>query len=68
MKKLAIAFVASLFLFVSCGKKAAEGTHTHDDGSTHADHADTTNQEEFDATDTTEHAHDSAKHEHPHPH
>ena len=68
MKKVAIALVASLFLFASCGKKAEEGTHTHDDGSTHADHTDTTKQEEFNAADTAEHAHDSAKDKHPHAH
>jgi hypothetical protein len=68
MKKVAIAFVASLFLFASCGKKSEEGTHTHDDGATHADHADTTKQEEFNAADTAEHANDTTKHDHPHPH
>jgi hypothetical protein len=68
MKKVAIALVASLFLFASCGKKSDEGTHTHEDGSTHADHAADSTQEEFNATDTTEHAHDSTNHDHPHPH
>lgn len=68
MKKVAIALVASLFLAASCGKKSDEGTHTHDDGSTHADHAADTTQEEFNAADTTEHAHDSTTHDHPHPH
>jgi hypothetical protein len=68
MKKVAIAIVATLFLFVSCGKNS-EGTHTHEDGSTHADHdADTTKQEEFNAADTTQHAHDSATHDHSHSH
>jgi protein involved in sex pheromone biosynthesis len=68
MKKLCIAIIASLFILASCGKKADEGTHTHDDGSTHADHTDTTKQEEFNAADTTGHAHDTTKHDHPHPH
>lgn len=69
MKKVAIALVASLFLFASCWKKSEEGTHTHEDGSTHADHAaDTAKQEEFNSADTTEHAHDTTKHDHPHPH
>lgn len=68
MKRLAIALIASLFLFVSCGQKGEEGTHTHDDGSTHADHATDTTQEEFNAADTSEHAHDSTGHKHPHPH
>jgi hypothetical protein len=69
MKNLAIAVMASLFLFASCGKKS-EGTHTHDDGSTHADHVeDSAKQEEFNVTDSTEHQHeDSAEHSHPHPH
>jgi hypothetical protein len=68
MKKFAIALVASLFLFASCGKKAEDGIHTHDDGTTHTDHADTTTQEEFNAADTASNAHDTTKHEHPHPH
>lgn len=67
MRKIAIAIVASLFILSSCGKKSEEGTHTHDDGSTHADHAaDTTKQEEFNPTDTTEHIHDTTTHKHPH--
>jgi hypothetical protein len=66
MKKLFVAVIASLFILASCGKKAEDGTHTHDDGSTHADHADTTKQEEFNAADTT--AQDTTKHDHPHPH
>ena len=53
MKKVAIAFVASLFLFASCGQKSEEGTHTHDDGSVHTDHETDTTQEEFNAADTT---------------
>lgn len=65
MKRIFILFFAlSLFVF-SCGKKAEEGTHVHDDGSVHADHeTDTTKQEEFTvagdstATDTTHHDHD----------
>jgi hypothetical protein len=67
MKKLFIAAIAALFLVASCGKKT-EGTHTHEDGATHADHAaDTTKQEEFNAADSTEHHHqDSAAHKHPH--
>jgi hypothetical protein len=68
MKKIAIAFVASLFLFASCGKKTEEGAHTHDDGSTHTDHADTVKQEEFNSTDTAGHSHDTTKHDHPHSH
>ncbi len=66
MKKLCIAAVAALFLVASCAKKS-EGTHTHDDGSVHVDHADTTKQEENkmagDSTlqespqDTTAHGH-----------
>ncbi|MGC1240373.1 MAG: hypothetical protein WA874_02235 [Chryseosolibacter sp.] len=66
MKNTAIAFVASLFLFASCGQKAEDGAHTHEDGSTHADHAADTTQEEFNAADTTHHAHDSTEHGHSH--
>jgi hypothetical protein len=65
MKNFAFALVASLIIFSSCGKKD-EGTHTHEDGSTHADHSDTTKQEEFNAADSTEHRHDSTEHTHPH--
>lgn len=65
MKKLFILFFALSLFTISCGKKAEqEGTHVHDDGSVHEDHAvDTTKQEEFTvpadsmATDSTEHAH-----------
>ena len=64
MKKVAIAFAASLFLFASCGQKSEEGTHTHDDGSVHADHESDTTQEEFNPADTTEHVHDSTTHTH----
>lgn len=64
MKNTAIAFVASLFLFASCGQKTEQGTHTHEDGSTHADHATDTTQEEFNAADTSEHVHDSTTHTH----
>lgn len=64
MKKILIAFAASLFLFASCGQKSGEGTHTHDDGSVHADHETDTTQEEFNAADTTEHHHDHSTHEH----
>jgi hypothetical protein len=68
MRTLALALAASLFIFSACGNKQTEGTHTHDDGSTHADHtADTTHQEEFNAADSAEHHHhDSTDHEHPH--
>ncbi|MBK8291035.1 MAG: hypothetical protein IPK96_08835 [Flammeovirgaceae bacterium] len=68
MKKLIILFFALSFFFISCGKKAEEGTHVHDDGSVHDDHAtDTTKQEEFKvvsdstASDSTEHAHQHEK-------
>ena len=64
MKKVAIAFVASLFLFASCGQKSEDGTHTHDDGSVHVDHETDTTQQEFNAADTTEHVHDSTTHTH----
>jgi hypothetical protein len=63
MKKLCIAFIASLFLFASCGKKS-EGTHTHDDGTEHADHAAPTEQEEFSAADSVQHNNDSTEHHH----
>jgi hypothetical protein len=75
MKKLfVLLFAVSLFV-ISCGKKAAEdGTHVHDDGSVHADHAtDTTKQETFTvagdsaAMDSIEHARqhkEGAEHKH----
>lgn len=64
MKKTAIAFLASLFLFASCGKKAEQNdTHTHEDGSAHQMHADTTKQE-LNAVDSV--AQDSVEHGHSH--
>lgn len=66
MKKVTTAFIASLLLFASCGQKTEEGTHTHEDGSTHSDHAPDTTQEEFNVTDTTQHQHDSTEHGHSH--
>lgn len=66
MKRVAIAFAASLFLLTSCGQKPKEGTHTHEDGSIHDDHAADTTQEEFNTADTTHHAHDSTEHGHSH--
>jgi major membrane immunogen (membrane-anchored lipoprotein) len=65
MKKLCIAAMAALFLLASCGKKS-EGTHTHDDGTEHADHEAVTEQEEFNAADSAHHEHDSTEHQHPH--
>lgn len=55
MKKLFILFFALSLFTISCGKKAEqEGTHVHDDGSVHEDHAvDTTKQEEFTVSDST---------------
>lgn len=69
MKKLAIAFIASLFLFASCGKKSEqEGTHSHQDDSTHETHADTTKQE-LNAGDVVDSVvHDSVEHGHSHDH
>lgn len=64
MKKVAIALVASIFLFTSCGQKSEDGTHTHDDGAEHADHETDTTQEEFNSADTTGHVHDSTTHTH----
>ena len=67
MKKLALALVASLIMFSSCSKKAdRDGTHTHEDGSAHKDHADTTKREEFNASDST--IQDSTQHGHSHDH
>jgi hypothetical protein len=68
MKKITFALLAFLFLLASCGKKSEDGHHTHEDGTTHADHgSDTTKQEEFNVSDTTGHHHDT-EHQHPHPH
>jgi protein involved in sex pheromone biosynthesis len=70
MKKTLSILALSVFLFAACNnsseKSHEEGTHTHDDGSTHADHAkaDTTKQEEFSvAGDTTKAAEKTHKHE-----
>lgn len=74
MKKNMFAMAVAIGLFAaSCNnQKPAEGTHQHEDGSTHVDHehtaTDTTKQEEFKVdttkTDTT-HVHDESK---PHTH
>jgi hypothetical protein len=75
MKKAIItAFIGIASLtFISCANNTESKTHTHEDGSTHADH-DTTKpaQEEFVVADTTkkdttgkEHTHkDGEKHSH----
>jgi protein involved in sex pheromone biosynthesis len=60
MKKLTLAFAATLFILTSCGSKEHKheesGTHTHEDGSTHADHEQDTTQQEFEVkNDTTAH-------------
>jgi hypothetical protein len=67
MKKLFIAAIAALFLFASCDKKSS-GTHTHEDGTEHADHNAATEQEEFNASDSTHEHHDSTTHKHSHKH
>ena len=74
MKKTMLAMAVAIGLFaVSCNnEKPADGTHQHEDGSTHVDHdstaVDTTKQEEFKVdslkTDST-HVHDESK---PHTH
>lgn len=46
MKKIHIVAIMALVIATSCGKKE-EGNHTHDDGSTHANH-------EKAATDSTQ--------------
>jgi uncharacterized lipoprotein NlpE involved in copper resistance len=58
MKKIffAVMLCASVFTFISCNNESKpEGTHTHEDGSTHGEHTDTTKpaQQEFNAADTT---------------
>ena len=74
MKKAIITALIGIatLTIVSCGNNAETKTHTHDDGSTHADH-DTAKpaQEEFVVGDTTnkdatkEHSHkDGEKHSH----
>ena len=77
MKTTAFAFLLASILFLGCNNTSKDhesGTHTHADGSTHADHAeaDTTRQEEFSVgSDSTAsarpHTHqDGEKHDHPH--
>lgn len=78
MKKLLFFLTISSCLIFSCNKKESEhsheeGSHQHADGSTHADHADSTAaQEEFTVgSDSTANASaDSASKEktHSHPH
>lgn len=66
MKNLTLALFASLLILSACGTKKSDtkGTHTHEDGSTHADHEQDTTQQEFNAADTTSHEHDSTTHQH----
>ncbi len=56
MKKIFFSGCLSVILFsvVACNDNSKADTHTHEDGTTHADH-DTTKpaQEEFNVTDTT---------------
>ncbi|AQG79606.1 hypothetical protein [Spirosoma montaniterrae] len=75
MKTTLFAFAFSSLLFLGCsgGSLKEAGTHTHDDGSVHADHVkgDTTKQEEFtvgsDTTAAKPHTHkDGEKHDHAH--
>jgi len=66
MKKLFALFFALSFFISSCGKKAEEGTHTHEDGSTHAAHLDSTKQQTPTPVDSVEQ--DSIAHGHPHEH
>jgi len=75
MKKTMLAMAVAIGLFAaSCSnEKKADGTHQHEDGSTHTDHdstsVDTTVQEEFKvdsvSTDSATHSHDGGK---PHTH
>ena len=75
-KTVLIAGLISCLLFTACANNNDSGTHTHEDGSTHGDHAhDTTMpaQQEFTVGDTTrpdsmttkEHSHNNGeKHSH----
>lgn len=65
---------SAVFTFNSCAnKEKAEGAHTHDDGTEHAAHEDTSKpaQQEFNVSDTTSkqdttgHSHEEGK-EHSH--
>lgn len=70
-----VLLAAAAFMFNSCAGNSNEktdGTHQHDDGSTHTDHADTSKpvQQEFNMTDSTKkdssaHTHEEGK-EHSH--
>lgn len=66
MKKLLVFLFAISLLLTSCGKKTEEGTHTHEDGTTHAGHGTPEDQEKFNPSDSTEHEHqhDSTDHTH----
>lgn len=73
MKKNMLAMAVAIGLFAaSCNNKPAEGTHEHEDGTVHEEHAppvtDTTKQEEFkvdSAKTDSPHVHDESK---PHTH
>ncbi len=74
MKSFIYILIVSLFYLSACGSSSTaehdhgheDGTHTHEDGSTHADHEDH-EQEEFMVTDSTSHEHmheDGEDHDH----
>ena len=71
MKKLILGLSLFSFFAIACGDAShdhGDGTHTHEDGSTHTDHDTTTyHQEEFDAVNdsTSSHTHeDGSSHTH----
>jgi hypothetical protein len=76
MKHALIACIIALSLFASCSGNDSQhdhnnGTHTHDDGTVHKNHDEnSTTQEEFIVTDSTQthHADSSHSHDHTHPH
>ena len=71
MKKLFILFFAISLFTISCGKKADQkGTHVHDDGAVHADHNDSTKQQQVMPMDSTmtETPEDTLAHGHSHDH
>jgi ABC-type phosphate/phosphonate transport system substrate-binding protein len=52
MKKLLVAFALSSLALAGCSNHSEKhdhgsGTHTHEDGTVHEDHGDSTKQEEF---------------------
>lgn len=60
MKQMLIFSMLTFGFLSACSSESKKGTHTHEDGTEHADHLDSTN------SMSAEHSHDSTSHGHGH--